>query len=90
MDKGRWICVLVVEEGRTGQAVVEEPVAGRTGVEAAEAAAVAAAAADAAAAVWAGVDDRLGGMKVDCMELVVLDSVALVVVDGRLQVREVG
>ena len=80
-----------------GQAVAEEPVVGRTEVEAAEtaeAAAVAAAAAGAAAAdaaaVWVGADDRLGGMEVDCRKLVVLDSVALVAVDGRLQMREVG
>ena len=62
---------------------------GRTEVEAAETAAAGAAAAD-AAAVWVGADDRPGGMEVDCRKLVVLDSVALVAVDGRLQMREVG
>ena len=66
---------------------------GRAEVEAAEAAevaAVAAAAATGAAAVWVGADDRPGGMEVDCRELVVLGSVALVAVDGKLQMREVG
>ena len=90
MDKGRWISVRAVEEGRTGQAVVEEAFVGRAEVEAAEAAAVAAAAAVGAAAVWAGVDDMPGGMEVDCREFVVLGSVALVAVDGRLQLTEVG
>jgi hypothetical protein len=105
LDKGRWISVHAVEEGRTGQTVAEEAFVGRTEVEAAEAAAeaaaVAAAAAGAAAgaaaaagagaaAVWAGVDDRPGVMGADCRELVVLSSVALVAVDGRLQVTEVG
>lgn len=73
---------------------------GRTEVEAAEAAAVEAAVAAAAAAVaaaavgaaavWAGVDDRPEGMEADCREFVVLGSVALVAVDGRLQLTEVG
>lgn len=65
----------------------------RTEVEAAEAvaeAAAVAAAAVGAAAVWAGVDGRPGGMEVDCREFVVLGSVALVAVDGRLQLTEVG
>ena len=94
MDKGGWISVHAVEEGRTGQAVVEEAAVGRTEVEAAEAVAMEAAAVAAAAvgavAVWAGVDDRPGGMEADCREFVVLGSVALVAVDGRLQLTEVG
>lgn len=57
---------------------------------AAEVAALAAAAATGAAAVWAGADDRLGGREVDCREFVELGSVALVAVDGKLQMREVG
>jgi len=89
LDKGRWISVHAVEGGRTGQAVVEEAFVDRTEVGAAEAAAVEAAAVG-AAAVWAGVDDRPEGMEADCREFVVLGSVALVAVDGRLQLTEVG
>ena len=65
---------------------------GRAEVEAAGAAEVAAlaAAATGAAVVWAGADDRLGGREVDCREFVELGSVALVAVDGKLQMREVG
>jgi hypothetical protein len=82
-----------------GQAVVEEAVVGRTEMEAAEAVAVeaaamaaaaVAAAAVGAAAVWPGIDDRPGGMEADCRGFVVLGSVALVAVDGRLQLMEVG
>lgn len=76
------------------QAVVEEAFVGRTEVEVAETAAVEAAAvapvAVGAAAVWAGVDDRPGGMEADCRGFVVQGSAALVAVDGRLQLMEVG
>jgi hypothetical protein len=93
LDKRRWISVRAVEEGRTGQVAVEELFVGKAEAEAAEAAEAAAAVAAGgagAAAVWAGADDRPGGMEADCREFAVLGSVALVAVDGRLQVTEVG